>query len=155
MTTIHATTDADLLARLHAAAFPEPWSAEWIASLLAQPGTFALVDGESAGFVFARTAGDEAEIISVAVSPAARRRGVGAALVSGAAAYAFQHGARTLFLEVGSANIAAKSLYERLGFRQVGRRRDYYKSPDGGKEDALVLSVELPPPWVGNRMQLD
>ena len=114
-----------------------------------------MVDGESLGFVIARVAAGEAEIISVAVLPAARRRGVASALIAAAADHARKHNATTLFLEVGCTNLAAKSLYRQLGFREVGRRKDYYTAAGGGKEDALILSVELPLPWVGNRMQLD
>ena len=148
--------DVDMLAALHAASFPDAWSAEWIGKLMEQPGTFAcLTSGESSGFVLVRAAGGEAEVLTVAVPPAARRRGIGSALLAAAARRAQQMGAQTLFLEVGEANLPAKLLYARFGFREVGRRRGYYASSDGGNEDAVVLSVELPVPRVGNLAQLD
>ena len=143
--------DVDMLAALHATSFSDAWSAEWIGKLMVQPGTFAcLASGESDGFVLVRAAGGEAEVLTLAVTPAARRRGIGSALVVAAAHQAHKMGAQTLFLEVGEANLPAKLLYARLGFREVARRRGYYAKPDRGNEDAQVLSVELPLPRVGN-----
>ena len=148
--------DVDMLATLHAASFANAWSAAWFGKLMEQPGTFAcLASGESGGFILVRAAGDEAEVLTLAVTPAARRRGIGSALLAAAARRAREMGAETMFLEVGEANLPAKLLYARFGFHEVGRRRGYYASPDGGNEDALVLSVELPLPRVGNLAQLD
>ncbi|MGC9953856.1 MAG: ribosomal protein S18-alanine N-acetyltransferase [Rhizomicrobium sp.] len=148
--------DVDILARLHAASFADAWSAEWIAKLLAQPGTFAFVaGGEVGGFILVRAAGGEAEILTLAVAPAARRRGVGSVLVSAACQQVQEMGAEAVFLEVGRANEPAKSLYKRLGFHEAGRRRGYYQRSGGGNEDALIFRVELPLPPVGNSERLD
>ena len=141
---------ASLLAALHAKCFAETWSAEWIASLLAQPGAFACLAEDDTGFILVRAAGDEAEVLTLAVEPAARRRGIGSALMGAASSRAAELGARRLFLEVGSVNYAAVAMYRRLGFVEVGRRKDYYTTQDGGREDALVLSVEIPLLRVGN-----
>ena len=152
MKTIHLTSpcDTDVLARLHATSFADAWSAEWIAKLLAQPGAFAfLVDGDSGGFVLVRAAGGEAEILTLAVAPAARRRGIGSALISAACRQAQEMGADTMFLEVSRSNEAAITLYTRLGFREVGRRRGYYTEPGRSNEDALVYCVKLPRPQGG------
>ncbi|MDE2182615.1 MAG: ribosomal protein S18-alanine N-acetyltransferase [Alphaproteobacteria bacterium] len=149
------TRDVVILVRLHAAAFDEPWTVDGLAALLAQPGTFAFLDGESLGFVLARVAGDESEILTLAVAPAARRRGIATRLLAAAAAEAQERGANTLFLEVSCKNDAAKSLYENMGFAEVGRRRGYYTDKSGGKEDALVYRAELPLPRMGNDSQLD
>ena len=148
--------EPDAMARIHAASFADAWSAEWIASLLAQPGTFAFMDAERAdGFVLARVAGGEAEILTLAVEPAARRRGIGSSLVSAACLQARELGARAVFLEVNHTNQPARSLYARLGFREVGRRRGYYQSPDGSSEDALIFRVEFPLSQVGIGQRLD
>ena len=148
--------DVDVLARLHATSFADAWSAEWIAKLLALPGTFVfLADGESGGFVLVRAAGGEAEILTLAVAPAARRRGIGTVLISAACRRAQEMGAGAMFLEVGRTNEPAKALYTRLGFREVGRRRGYYQEPGGSNEDALVFCGKLPLPPVGNSEQLD
>jgi len=135
-------TEAAALAALHAAAFPpaDRWGAEAIALLLDLPGTFALHEPDR-GFVLARVAAGEAEILTLAVHPEARRQGHGAALLAGAMAGAVARGATAMFLEVAEGNAAARALYARAGFAEVGRRRRYY--PDGG--DALVLRRELNP----------
>ena len=132
--------DTAPLAALHASAFAEAWSAEWLAKLLVQPGTFAfLVPAQ--GFVLARAGGGEAEVLTLAVEPAARRRGIASALVRAAAAQGWELGAQSLFLEVAEANLAAKNLYLRLGFVEVARRKGYY---GGAGADALVLRAKLP-----------
>jgi ribosomal-protein-alanine N-acetyltransferase len=140
---------------LHATSFADTWSAEWIATLLAQPGTFAfLANGESDGFVLVRAAGGEAEILTLAVAPAARRRGIGSALILAACRKAREMGAEAMFLEVSRTNEAAKTLYTRLGFHEVGRRRGYYQEPGRSNEDALVFCGKLPLPPVGNNERL-
>nr|WP_165982634.1 GNAT family N-acetyltransferase [Dankookia rubra] len=134
--------DAGALAALHAAAFPpgEAWGADAIALMLELPGTYGIWSpGE--GFVLARVAGGEAEILTLAVCPAARRRGLGGALMAAALAGAALRGAAAMFLEVAAGNAAALGLYLGLGFAEVGRRRRYY--PDGS--DALVLRRGLDP----------
>jgi ribosomal-protein-alanine N-acetyltransferase len=138
---------APALAALHAASFPpgEAWGPEAIALMLAMPGAFALWAGaeeEPEGFVLARVAADEAEILTLAVLPAARRRGLGGGLLAAAAAEAAARGAGALFLEVSEANHPARVLYAALGFAEAGRRRRYYA--DGA--DALILRLELSPP---------
>jgi ribosomal-protein-alanine N-acetyltransferase len=132
--------DAPALATLHAAAFDvaERWDAAAIATLLAMPGAFGLhIPG--AGFVLARVAADEAEILTLAVTPPARRRGHAGALLGGAMAGALLRGAAAMFLEVSDRNGAARALYARAGFAEAGRRRRYYA--DGA--DALVLRRAL------------
>lgn len=138
--------DLDALARLHAASFADAWSAEWIAKLISQPGAFAFTDQSRAeGFVLARVAGGEAEILTLAVAPAARRRGIGLSLVAAACRQARERGAKAVFLEVNHTNEAARSLYMRGGFQEVGRRRGYYQGSGGSSEDALIFRVEFPP----------
>jgi len=88
----------------------------------------------------ARVAADEAEILTLAVEPAARRKGMASALLAEAARRAREQGAAAMFLEVSTANRAARALYERLGFTTVGRRKSYY----GGERDALILKRDLP-----------
>jgi ribosomal-protein-alanine N-acetyltransferase len=132
--------DAAALAALHAVAFPpgERWDAAAIGGLLAMPGAFGLVL-PGAGFVLARVAADEAEILTLAVAPDARRQGHGGALLAAAMAQAAARGAAAMFLDVGAGNGAARALYAAAGFAEVGRRRRYY--PDGA--DALVLRRSL------------
>jgi tRNA threonylcarbamoyladenosine biosynthesis protein TsaB len=133
------TADGDIaaLATLHATAFDKPWDSTALKSLLATPGTFAFA--APSGFVLARAAAGEAEILTLAVTPSARNQGLGRTLVAVAAAWASQLGAQSMFLEVGNDNPAALALYGRLGFVRVGDRKGYY---DG--RDALVLKATLP-----------
>ena len=131
----------EALAALHAAAFPAPWDAAAFAALSAQPGVLALVEDD--GFILIRVVADEAEILTLAVRPEARRRGLGARLVAAAAARAAALGAERLFLEVAQDNAAARGLYARSGFAEVGRRRGYYARPGATAVDALTLALNL------------
>jgi ribosomal-protein-alanine N-acetyltransferase len=129
--------DAAPLAALHAVCFSDAWDAEAIAALLASPGAFAFHNKD--GFVLARMAGGEAEILTLAVAPHARGKGLGRALLQSAIARAQEMGADAMFLEVGADNPHALALYAGLGFAKVGMRKGYYR---GG--DALVLRLPLP-----------
>jgi [ribosomal protein S18]-alanine N-acetyltransferase len=129
------------LALLHAACFPEPWDAAAISASLVAPGAFAYAHED--GFVLARTAGGEAEILTLAVVPPARSRGLGRALLRAAIVRARELGAETMFLEVGADNPRALALYTGLGFAKVGTRKAYY-SAIPGSGDALVLRLSLP-----------
>lgn len=94
---------------------------------------------EPQGFALWRSLGDEAEILSIAVAPEHRRRGMAAALLDEVATSAAAEGMRALFLEVDAGNVAARRLYERAGFYRVGLRRRYYRNG----ADALVLRKDL------------
>jgi len=137
-------TDAAHLASLHAEAFETPWDKASLSALLASPGVLVL--SESDGFILIRVVADEAEILTLAVRPAARRGGLGARLVTAAIIRAAALGAERMFLEVAEGNVAARALYGRTGFAEAGRRRGYYARTDGSREDALVLSLNLSRP---------
>ncbi|WP_241665510.1 GNAT family N-acetyltransferase [Teichococcus oryzae] len=129
--------DAEALAILHAASFPaaERWGADAIRLMLEMPGAFGLLSARL-GFILCRVVVDEAEVLTLAVRPEARRMGLGAALLGGALGLAAARGGARMFLEVSAKNAAAQALYAAAGFSVVGRRRRYYA--DGS--DALVLS---------------
>ena len=135
------TADPHALAAIHAEAFDAPWDAAALESLIDRPG--AVLEAETDGFVLVQVAGDEAEVLTLAVRPAARQRGLARALTVRAAGQAAALGARRLFLEVAEDNAAARALYDALGFRPVGRRPRYYARPDGTRVDALLLSLDL------------
>ena len=146
--------EAPALAALHAQCFHEIWNAAAITELMAAPGTFALIDADQTGFILVRAAGEECEVLTLAVTPAARRRGVATALVRAAAERAAEANAAAMFLEVNATNNPAITLYKRLGFAQVGLRKGYYAVPHGMREDALVLRASIPLLRVGFFLQL-
>jgi len=135
------------LAQLHALLFAQPWDAASFRRLLHHPGGAAWLarvgpPPDAAGLILGRIAADEAEILTLGVSPAHRRHGIARRLVAALAGTARKAKAKRLFLEVGQMNAAAVALYAGLGFRQVGRRAGYYEHGPGG-EDALVLALTL------------
>lgn len=134
----------DRLAALHATAFteaPRPWSAAEFAGLLADPAVLLATD--PAGFALGRVAGPEAELLTLAVAPDARRRGLGAALLARLCRAAADAGAEEMLLEVAEPNVAARALYARAGFAEVGRRPRYYTRTGCPGIDALVLRLPL------------
>jgi len=128
------------LAAIHAACFtvPRPWSAAELADLIASHST--LLAEASDGFALARVAADEAELLTIAVRPEARGRGLGSALLRDVLAAAAARGAGRMVLEVAADNAAALALYRREGFAECGRRRGYYAAPDGRRIDALIMA---------------
>lgn len=140
-------------ATIHAASFPHPWGAAEFESLLAardvvaqaavQPGLFGKEGKKLSGFVLSRRAADTAEILTIAVLPAARGKGIASALLASHLPTLAAQGAKSLFLEVEAANQAALMLYQRFDFRQVGERKAYYRKGDGSRAAALVLRRDL------------
>ena len=133
----HSVFLDEALADLHAEAFDAPWPAEAFADLLSQTGV--VLEGDNDGFILIRAVADEAEILTLAVRPSARRRGLGARLVEAASQRAVELGATRMFLEVAEDNGPARGLYGALGFEAAGRRPRYYPRPGGPAVDALIL----------------
>lgn len=131
------------LAELHKTCFetPRPWSAAEFEEILASANTHLIADDR--GFALLRSAGPEAELLSLAVDPAARRQGLATRLMQRVHATARAQGAETAFLEVAADNLAAQALYASLGYSEAGRRKRYYRGPDGLWLDALVLTCAL------------
>ena len=134
-------TDAGGLAEIHAQAFDHPWSRDSLEALMAERGAGALIAGQE-GFILWRTAAGEAEILTLAVAPAARRRGLARALLNEACKRARLDGAQAMFLEVSDQNAAAVALYDAAGFARAGLRRGYYASLSP-PQDALVMRLAL------------
>jgi [ribosomal protein S18]-alanine N-acetyltransferase len=135
--------DAGALAAIHAASFrgAEAWGPDAISLQLALPAVFGLLH-PAGGMVLGRVTAEQAEVLTLAVAPPTRRRGIGTALLQSAMQEAVARGAAALFLEVSGANEVARAMYARAGFADVGRRRRYYA--DGS--DALVMRAALIPP---------
>jgi tRNA threonylcarbamoyladenosine biosynthesis protein TsaB len=132
--------EASILAAIHAECFDKPWDAAAFAGLLATGAecSLALEGGEPLGFILTRAAADEAEIITIATRPLARRRGIARALLRHQAKDLASRGITRLFLEVGSHNLPALQLYAALGFKEAGLRKAYYESGD-----AVIMRMEL------------
>ena len=131
------------VAELEKICFSDPWSDQSVASELVNPLSCWLVaeeDGVVAGYVGSQTVIDESDMMNVAVHPDHRRKGVAEALVTELVEALKLRGSLRLTLEVRASNEPAKSLYEKLGFCQVGVRKNYYRNP---KEDALILQKEF------------
>jgi ribosomal-protein-alanine N-acetyltransferase len=142
-----AAAEFEQAAALHALCFDDWWDEPTLERLLAMPGALALAavatpKAPLAGFVLARIAAGEAEILTIAVAPAARGQGLGRGLVEAVAATALAGGATALFLEVAEDNQPALGLYSRLGFRDVGMRPAYYARP-AGRIAARILRLDL------------
>lgn len=134
--------------RLHGSSFAHPWSTEEVAALISSPSTLAAAaldpaNGRLRGFVLARIAADEAEILTIAVDPIVRGKGVGRALLAENLRQAARAGARAMFLEVDQDNAQALALYDRLGFVRVGERTGYYRRRDGQPATAVVMRKAL------------
>ena len=122
--------------------FGEAWTASQCAGLLPLSGVWLTVArraGEAVGFSLSRIVADEAELLLLAVAPAARRSGIGKSLVEEFQRGALSRGAMRLHLEVRDGNDAV-NLYANSGFTMTGRRLRYYKGANGDLYDALSLS---------------
>ena len=137
------SSDVAAIAELEKRCFSDPWSADSIASELVNPLSYWLVaevDGQVAGYVGSQSVLDAADMMNIAVSPDYRRRGIAKALVNELTAYLSKNNVIALLLEVRVSNEPAITLYEKMGFQQVGRRPNYYRNP---REDALILRKGL------------
>lgn len=134
--------DIAQLAQLEKLCFQDPWSASAFTYELNNPLSLWLVavdDDTVAGYVGSQTVMGESDMMNVAVAPAYRRQKLAENLILKLIDMLNDRQSKSLTLEVRVSNIPAISLYEKLGFVQVGRRPGYYRNP---KEDALILRKE-------------
>lgn len=139
--------DAARLAELHAHGFYRGWPREDFAAYIAGRDTPIYVACDArrkiAGFAMIRLAADEAELITIAVDPKWRKKGVGLALLRAVFEDLLMTPARRLFLEVAADNPAALKLYGKMGFARVAERQGYYERPNGQPATAIVMSRDL------------
>ena len=131
------------IAQIEKLCFSDPWSENSISSELNSRISlwFVALDGDNiAGYIGSQSVLDEADMMNVAVHPDYRRQSIGEKLVLALAQALKEKGIRDLMLEVRESNVPAIALYEKLGFQQVGCRKNYYRNP---KEDALILQKML------------
>jgi ribosomal-protein-alanine N-acetyltransferase len=141
------TTDCLEVAVLHGDRFPKAWEESEFQDLLGQAATFGFVARQTnailkkplPGFILARHAAGEAEILTVAVHAKVGRIGLGWRLMQAAMREARDRGGEAMFLEVDGANQPGLGLYRKLGFETVGERKAYYADVKGAKSTALVM----------------
>ena len=154
-------TDADLDAvqAVEAAAYPHPWSRKHFADSLAAGYAAVLLLGEAApgelvhpprtdgrvllGYLIAMGGVDEAHLLNITVAPAHQRQGWARCLLDSLVLWSRGQRAQWLWLEVRQSNQRARRVYERYGFQQVGLRPAYYPAAPTGREDAVVMSLQL------------
>lgn len=130
------------VAALEKLCFSDPWSENSIASELANPLSLWLIaeeDGTVCGYAGSQTVLDETDMMNIAVHPDCRRRGFAAALIGELVTQLKGRGSRILRLEVRQSNAPAIALYESMGFKELGLRKNYYRNP---RENALILGKE-------------
>lgn len=143
-----AEADIDAIVSIENLSFQRPWDRRSFLSELDQPGAESLsvrrTDADGCGqivaYVFFRLVADEMHILKIAVAPAYRGRGIATVLMQKSLELAGCRGCSAAYLEMRPANTAAKKLYRKLGFKEIGKRINYY--PETG-EDALVMSRKL------------
>ena len=136
-----------MVAKLHAHGFYRGWPREDFAAYISGEGTplYVACDAKRkiAGFAMLRHLGEEAELITIAVDPKWRKRGVGVALLRALIDDLLMSPAKRLFLEVAADNVAALKLYGKFGFQKVSERKGYYPRPDGTPATAIVMARDL------------
>lgn len=130
------------VAELEKICFSDPWSESSIRSELNNKLSLWLVavdDDRVVGYVGSQTVLGETDMMNIAVHPYYRKQGIGTALIVGLISALEQRDSHSLMLEVRASNAPAISVYQKLGFSEVGRRKNYYRNP---REDALILRKE-------------
>ncbi|RRW41546.1 ribosomal-protein-alanine N-acetyltransferase [Pseudomonas luteola] len=138
-------TEADLNAvlKIEYAAFSHPWTRGIFLDGLKSYNCWVMFEGEQqVGHGVINVILDEAHLLNITVKPESQGKGLGYQLLDHLMKQARLADARECFLEVRESNQSAYRLYERYGFNEIGRRRDYYPAA-GGREDALVMACTL------------
>lgn len=135
--------DIDAVLKIEYAAFSHPWTRGIFLDSLKSYEVWLMFEGsQQVGHGVINVIIDEAHLLNITVKPESQGRGLGLRLLEKLMERAAELKAGECFLEVRSSNQAAYRLYERYGFNEIGRRRDYYPAP-GGREDALVMACTL------------
>ena len=131
------------MAELHRLCFvtPRPYKAHEFESLL--PGIGVFVVKREHGFAIGRVIVDEVELLTLAVHPDHRRKGIAADIMGEFIGTAHRMGATMAFLDVVASNHSAQALYEQFEFNETDRRMGYYRAPNGKRGDAVMMVREL------------
>lgn len=126
--------------------FPYPWSrGNFLDSLVSGYDCWVLRDGANglSGYMLLMMILDEAHLLNIAVRQDCQRQGVGRLLMDQAVEIARNKAAVRLLLEVRPSNVRAIEVYQRYGYAQIGRRKNYYPAPNNAREDAILMSLSL------------
>jgi ribosomal-protein-alanine N-acetyltransferase len=139
---------AESCERIHGASFAFGWSKIDFESYLTEPtiladGALYAAGSQLAGMVLSRLTPPDAEILTFAVDPTRRESGLGRKLLEKHLENLERRGARLVFLEVADDNLPALKLYARAGFKEIGRRENYYQRADGSRRAAINLRLEI------------
>lgn len=141
--------EAGILTGIHEECFPRYWNRQAFTDFFTVKNTFALLVEElnNAGAAIAmmvyRVAFEQADVLTIAVLPKWRRRGIAKLLVEQLLKDCREAGVKEIFLEVEDGNIAGLKLYEQAGFKNISRRKLYYQQLDGSLTDALVMAKKI------------
>lgn len=138
--------DIDAVLRIEQRAYPFPWTGGIFRDCLRAeyPAWVMHENGEMVGYAVLSLSAKEAHVLNICVSPERQSRGHGRYLMRALVRLARQRGAHRVFLEVRPSNTPAIALYHSEGFNEIGRRPRYYPAQNG-REDALVMAMELLP----------
>ena len=139
-----ADADVESVLSIEFAAFSHPWTRGIFLDCI-QSGYecwLMFLGDQQVGHGVLSAAGDECHLLNLTVKPQSQSNGLGGKLLEHLMLQGRERGAETAFLEVRESNHPAIRLYERYGFNEIGRRRDYYPAV-GGREDALVMAYTL------------
>ncbi|MEP6344091.1 MAG: ribosomal protein S18-alanine N-acetyltransferase [Maricaulaceae bacterium] len=141
---IRRLTHEDLVSAvtLHGVSFEAGWSEDSLKSHFDNDLCLGVFAPDLAGFIVARLAADQAEIITIAVDPKRRGQGIGQKLMQQAFTHLCGNGVDLLFLEVAEDNFSAITLYKKCGFNPIGKRPAYYRRA-GGRVAALTFRKDL------------
>ena len=136
--------DLDAVMEIENAIYPYPWTRGNFSDSL-DAGYHCWIiedDGAVIGYCVVMIAAGEAHLLNLSIAPGWQRRGLGSALLRFVIDLARNHMAGKIYLEVRPSNLAARALYGRAGFAEIGWRRAYYPAA-AGREDALVMGLDL------------
>ncbi len=134
--------DIPRIIEIERSSYADPWEESLFIEALGENGKYLFVDeerNELAGYILFEPVLDEGHITNLAVDKKYRGRGIAAELLNKVLDLAGKLNVKLIFLEVRESNVAAKKLYSKFGFKEIGRRKSYYSAAN---EDALVLMLE-------------
>ncbi len=132
--------DLDAVYAIERASFAVVWSRESFLAVMKSAVSRVFVaccDGEIAGFGCMAVLAPEGEIMNLATAPAHRREGIGEALLDAMLCYGAENGVESVYLEVRESNVPARTLYRKMGFCEIGTRKNYYTHPT---ENAILMT---------------